>query len=72
MSKHETEEEVAMSSRLRHLEQLVSPRVVAPRPPHEAETFPPLVDVEPHTGRMYVVGREPHFCAVTLLRPARR
>ena len=57
--------------RLRQLEQLLAPRVVAPRPPADDAMLPPLLVVERHLGRMYVAGHEPHFRPVTLLAPAR-
>ena len=73
MKRHKAEEVVDMTGRLRQLEQLLLPRLVAPRtaPDDEIEPRAPLLDVEPHQGRMYVVGHEPHFRAVTLLQPRR-
>jgi hypothetical protein len=73
MKRYKSEETVDMTGRLRQLEQLLAPRIVAPRTPADDEIEPgpaPLV-VEPHLGRMYVAGREPHFRAVTLLQPRR-
>jgi hypothetical protein len=62
-----------MTGRLRQLEQLLTPRVVAPRtaPDDAIETGPPLIAVQRHLGRLYVVGHEPHFRAITLLQPIR-
>ena len=73
MKRHKTEEVVDMTARLHHLEQLLLPRLVAPRtaPDDEIESSAALLDVEPHLGRMYVIGHEPHFRAVTLLKPVR-
>ena len=71
MNRHRSEDRVDMTDRLRQLEQLLAPRVVAPRPPADDAMPPPLLAVERHLGRMYVVGHEPHFRPVTLLAPAR-
>ena len=73
MKRHKTEEIVDMTGRLHQLEQLLAPRLVAPRaaPDDEIDSYPPLLAVEPHQGRMYVVGHEPHFRTVTLLKPVR-
>ena len=73
MKRYKTEESHDMTGRLAQLEQLLAPRLVAPRTPadDEIELSQPLLAVEPHLGRMYVAGREPHFRAVTLLQPRR-
>jgi hypothetical protein len=73
MKRHKAEAVVDMTGRLHHLEQLLLPRLVAPRmaPDDEIEPRAPLLAVEPHQGRMYVVGHEPHFRDVTLLQPVR-
>lgn len=73
MKRYKTEEVIDMTGRLQQLEQLLAPRVVAPRtaPDEATEPSPRLLDVEPHRGRMYVAGREPHFRSVTLLQPVR-
>jgi hypothetical protein len=73
MKRYKTEEHVDMTGRLAQLEQLLAPRLVAPRTAadDEIEPDPPLLAVERHLGRMYVAGHEPHFRPVTLLKPAR-
>lgn len=73
MKRYKTEEHVDMAGRLAQLEQLLAPRLVAPRTAadDEIEPGPALPAVEPHMGRMYVAGHEPHFRAVTLLQPRR-
>lgn len=70
MSRHNVEEHVEMSDRLRQIRRLLDPpTMVSPRA--AADDAPgglrPLLDVHPHQGRMYVAGHEPHFRAVTLL-----
>lgn len=75
MNKHKAQSDVDMTGRLRQLEQLLEgPAVVAPRAPADdaIETQRPLLDVEPHQGRMYVAGHEPHFRTITLLQKAQR
>lgn len=73
MKRYKTDETVDMAGRLAQLEQLLAPRIVAPRTPadDEIEPGPALLAVEPHQGRMYVAGREPHFRPMTLLQPRR-
>ncbi|PUA81414.1 hypothetical protein [Nocardioides currus] len=70
MTKRNTVEPGNMTDRLRQLERLLAPRVVAPRAP--ADDLPaPLLAVERHQGRMYVfAGSEPRFRDVTLLQRA--
>jgi hypothetical protein len=74
MKRYKTEEHVDMTGRLAQLEQLLAPRLVAPRTAADEEIEPgppPLLAVERRLGRMYVAGHEPHFRAVTLLQPLR-
>jgi hypothetical protein len=73
MNRHRGEENTDLTSRLRQLEQLMAPQVVAPRSAADdaIETRPPLLHVEPHRGRLYVIGREPRYRPVTLLAPVR-
>jgi len=73
MKRHKTEEHIDMTGRLHQLEQLLAPRVVAPRtaPDDAIEPDPALPVVQRRLGRMYVAGHEPHFRAVTLLQPLR-
>lgn len=73
MNRHKAEENSDMTNRLRQLEQMLAPKVVAPRSAADdaIEMLPPLLHVEPHLGRMYVAGHEPHFRPVTLLAPVR-
>jgi hypothetical protein len=70
MKRYKAEEHVDMTGRLRQLEQLLAPRLVAPRTAadDEIEPGPAKLAVDPHLGRMYVVGHVPHFRAVTLLQ----
>jgi hypothetical protein len=73
MKRYKTEEHVDMAGRLAQLEQLLAPRLVAPRTAadDEIEPGPARPAVEPHRGRMYVAGHEPHYRTVTLLQPVR-
>lgn len=74
MIRNKSEEHVDISGRLRMIQQLDVPGMVAPRSPAAATTedaLAPLLDVAPHQGRMYVAGREPHFRPVTLLQNVR-
>ena len=73
MKRHKTEEVVDMTARLHQLEQLLAPRLVAPRtaPDDEIEPRAAPAGRRAAPGRMYVVGHEPHFRAVTLLKPVR-
>jgi hypothetical protein len=73
MKRYKTEEHIDMTGRLAQLEQLLAPRIVAPRTPADDEIAPspPLLAVEPRRARMYVAGHEPHFRDVTLLQPVR-
>ncbi len=71
MLRNKVEENVDIQSRLRMIQQLEVPGKVAPRHAADdaiAEPHPTLLDVEPHEGRMYVAGHEPHFRRVTLLQ----
>lgn len=70
MKWNKTEEHVDITGRLRQIEQLEMPKVASPREPNE-DSFPPLLAVERHVGRMYVAGHEPHLRPVTLLRQVR-
>lgn len=60
-----------MAGRLREIERLLTPRVVAPRRAAEDEPLPPLIVVRRHMGQMYVAGHEPHLRPVMLLAPGR-
>jgi len=73
MKRYKAEEHVDMTARLAQLEQLLAPRLVAPRTAadDEIEPGPARLAVEPRQGRMYVAGHEPHFRTVTLLQPVR-
>ena len=73
MNRHKGEENTDLTTRLRQLEQLMAPQVVAPRSAADdaIETRPPLLHVEPHRGRLYVVGHERRYRPVTLLAPVR-
>ena len=76
MNTHKAERPSDMTDRLRHLEQLLAPTVPAPtvvaqRTAPDEETASPLLDVQLHTGRIYVAGHEPHFRPVTLLARVR-
>lgn len=73
MKRYRNEEEVDMTDRLRHLEELLAPRLVAPRTAadDQIEPGPAGPAVERRMGRMYVAGHEPHFRPVTLLQPVR-
>ncbi len=74
MIRNRTEEHVDITGRLRMIQQLEVLSMVAPRSPADAtiaDSYPPLLDIEPHEGRMYVAGHEPHFRPVTLLQPVR-
>lgn len=71
MNRHKSEDNVDISGRLRMIQQLDVPGMVAPRVAADAtieDLYPPLLDVAPHQGRMYVAGHEPHFRPVTLLQ----
>lgn len=73
MLRNKSEENVDISGRLRMIQQLEVPSMVAPRSGADdamEESFPKLLDVNPHLGRMYVAGHEPHFRPVTLLQHA--
>jgi hypothetical protein len=70
MKWNKTEEHVDITSRLRQIEQLEMPKVASPRQPAE-DSFPPLLEVERHVGRMYVAGHEPHLRPFTLLQQVR-
>ena len=74
MNRHRSEENADLTHRLRHLEQLLAPRPVAPRAPADDSIGDPtpLLDIERPLGRMYVLGHEPHFRPVTLLQHVRR
>ena len=64
-------EAAEMADRLQQLKALLdTPTMVSPRTPADdaPEGLPSLIDVDPHPGRMYVAGREPHFRTVTLLQ----
>lgn len=68
-------EAAEMADRLSQLKALLdAPTMVAPRTPADdaPEGLPPLLDVDPHPGRMYVAGHEPHFRSVTLLQHTHR
>lgn len=71
MLRKKSEDSVDITGRLRMIQQLEVPGMVAPRRAADAEMekLPPLLDIDPHVGRMYVAGREPHFRPVTLLKP---
>lgn len=74
MNRHKSEENVDITGRLRMIQQLEVPGMVAPRSPADATievSHPPLIDIDPHEGRMYVAGHEPHFRPVTLLQHVR-
>ena len=70
MRRNRVEDNVDITGRLRMIQQLEVPSMVAPRAAADdaMESFPKLLDVRPHEGRMYVAGREPHFRPVTLLQ----
>lgn len=73
MRRNRSEDNVDITGRLRMIQQLEVPSMVAPRSAADdsMESFPKLLDVDPHEGRMYVAGHEPHFRPVTLLQPVR-
>ncbi len=74
MRRNRSEDIVDISGRLRMIQQLEVPSMVAPRTAADEsmeESFPKLLDVDPHEGRMYVAGHEPHFRPVTLLQNVR-
>lgn len=74
IKRNRTEDNVDITGRLRMIQQLEVPSMVAPRSAADDAmevSFPKLLDVEPHEGRMYVAGHEPHFRPVTLLQPVR-
>lgn len=70
MRRNRVEDNVDITGRLRMIQQLEVPSMVAPRAAADdaMESFPKLIDVRPHEGRMYVAGHEPHFRTVTLLQ----
>ena len=74
MLRNRSEESVDITGRLRMIQQLEVPTMMAPRTGADdsmEESFPRLLDVDPHEGRMYVAGHEPHFRPVTLLQQVR-
>lgn len=71
MNSHKAEENSDLTNRLRQIAQLGATPTVKPRSPADDAIEAPLLDVEPHRGRMYVAGHEPHFRPVTLLAPVR-